>query len=388
MNEEKILHDEAMDEDDEWAFWFDGKNINEVLFCQHFLQLHPMKCVRGRLFTVDGVVEDESEISQMILDEVRGCLTNGVAKAVSNLLASLKLMAYSPPLPVETDRIHVANGTYFLNGTFAEDKTYCNNRLKVAYNPNAPQPKGWLHFLSDLLVPEDIPTLQEYLGYCLIPSTKGQKMLMLIGKGGEGKSRIGLVMRSILGDSMNTTSIQKIENNRFSRADLENKLLMVDDDMDMSALPKTNYIKTIVTAECKMDMERKGVQSYQSLLYARFLCFGNGALTALHRGYTVCLPTTISSPSAAKPGRMWKRSSAAATMSLSFCNRRDISASRLTVKPVPKPCMKPISCGARIMYENRCRQTGSAPSLHRMSAFTMWKPPTTSTPEENECAGL
>ena len=282
MKEEKILHDEALDEDSEWAFWFDGKNINEVMFCQYFLRLHPMKCVRGRLFTVDGIVEDEGEISQMILDEVRGCLTNGVAKAVSNLLASLKLMAYSPPLPIETDRIHVANGTYFLNGTFTEDKTYCNNRLKVAYNPNAPQPKRWLHFLSDLLEPEDIPTLQEYLGYCLIPSTKGQKMLMLIGKGGEGKSRIGLVMRSILGDSMNTTSIQKIENNRFSRADLESKLLMVDDDMDMSALPKTNYIKSIVTAECKMDMERKGVQSYQSLLYARFLCFGNGALTALH----------------------------------------------------------------------------------------------------------
>ena len=31
-----------------------------------------------------------------------------------------------------------------------------------------------------------------------------------------------------------------------------------------------------------MDMERKGVQSYQSQLYVRFLCFGNGALTALH----------------------------------------------------------------------------------------------------------
>jgi len=74
----------------------------------------------------------------------------------------------------------------------------------------------------------------------------------------------------------------KVESNRFSRADLENKLLMVDDDMDMSALPKTNYIKSIVTSECKMDMERKGVQSYQSQLYVRFLCFGNGALTALH----------------------------------------------------------------------------------------------------------
>ena len=155
-------------------------------------------------------------------------------------------------------------------------------RLTVTYNPDAPTPKKWLQFLSELLQPEDIPTLQEFLGYCLLSTTKGQKMLMLIGKGGEGKSRIGLVMRSLLGDSMNTTSIQKVESNRFSRADLENKLLMVDDDMDMSALPKTNYIKSIVTSECKMDMERKGVQSYQSQLYVRFLCFGNGALTALH----------------------------------------------------------------------------------------------------------
>ena len=262
--------------------WYDGKMIDEVAFCASFLHQHPMKCVRNRLFTVDGMIEDEGKIQQMILDEVMTCQSIGIAKKVKSLFEAVKLMAYSDPLPIETDRIHVANGTYFLDGTFTKDKTYCNNRMRVKYNPNAPQPQRWLHFLSDLLVPEDIPTLQEYLGYCLIPSTKGQKMLMLIGKGGEGKSRIGLVMRSILGDSMNTTSIQKIENNRFSRADLENKLLMVDDDMDMSALPKTNYIKSIVTAECKMDLERKGVQSYQSQLYARFLCFGNGALTALH----------------------------------------------------------------------------------------------------------
>ena len=262
--------------------WYDGKMIDEVAFCASFLHQHPMKCVRNRLFTVDGMIEDEGKIQQMILDEVMTCQSIGIAKKVKSLFDTVKLMAYSEPLSIETDRIHVANGTYFLNGTFTGDKTYCNNRMKVKYNPNAPQPQRWLHFLSDLLVPEDIPTLQEYLGYCLIPSTKGQKMLMLIGKGGEGKSRIGLVMRSILGDSMNTTSIQKIENNRFSRADLENKLLMVDDDMDMSALPKTNYIKSIVTAECKMELERKGVQSYQSQLYARFLCFGNGALTALH----------------------------------------------------------------------------------------------------------
>lgn len=262
--------------------WYDGKRINEVLFCQQFLKKHPMKCVRGRLFTVDGLIEDEVQIGNLILEEISGCLTSGLSKVVANLLASIKLQAYSPPLPIETDRIHVANGTLFLDGRFTEDKSYCNNRLSVAYLPDAPPPVRWLQFLSELLVPEDIPTLQEYMGYCLLPTTKGQKMLLMIGKGGEGKSRIGLVMRSMLGDNMNTTSIQKVENNRFSRADLENKLLMVDDDMDLSALPKTNYIKSIITSECKMDLERKGVQSYQSLLYVRFLCFGNGALTALH----------------------------------------------------------------------------------------------------------
>ena len=70
--------------------------------------------------------------------------------------------------------------------------------------------------------------------------------------------------------------------NRFARADLERRLLMIDDDMDMNALPKTNYIKKIVTAEAKLDLERKGVQSYQRDIYARFLCFGNGALTSLY----------------------------------------------------------------------------------------------------------
>ena len=42
-----------------WPEWYDGRHINEVLFCQQFLDKHPMKCVRGRLFTVDGLIEDE-----------------------------------------------------------------------------------------------------------------------------------------------------------------------------------------------------------------------------------------------------------------------------------------------------------------------------------------
>ena len=259
-----------------------SRQINERIYCGSFLSAHPMKCIHGKFFTVDGVIPDEGVLKQMIFDEISQWKENGVARKVEDLLKLIRMMAYDEEIPLHFDRIHVTNGTWHLNGSFNRKKEYCRNRLNVAYNPSANVPKVWLTFLHDLLEAEDIPTLQEYLGYCLLPSTKAQKMLMLIGKGGEGKSRIGLVMRSIFGINMNMTSIQKIETNRFSRADLEDKLLMVDDDMDMSALPKTNYIKSIVTSECKMDVERKGIQSYQCLLYARFLCFGNGALTALH----------------------------------------------------------------------------------------------------------
>lgn len=147
------------------------------------------------------------------------------------------------------------------------------NRLPIAYVPEAPAPTRWLQFLNELLYEEDIPALQEYIGYCLLPVTKAQKMLLMVGKGGEGKSRIGLILRELFGSSMYTGSLQKVETNRFARADLEYKLLLVDDDMKTEALPQTNNIKTLVTLEDKIDIERKGQQSVQGTLYVRFACF-------------------------------------------------------------------------------------------------------------------
>ena len=35
---------------------------------------------------------------------------------------------------------------------------------------------------------------REYIGYCLIPSNKGQRMMVIKGNGGEGKSQIGAVL--------------------------------------------------------------------------------------------------------------------------------------------------------------------------------------------------
>ena len=262
--------------------WFDGKTINEVIFCEEFLRDYPMIMVNGTFFTVNGIVNDENRLKKEIYDRIKPYVTSNIAKRVTNLLDVMRMECCAADLLLYQDRIHVANGTYHLDGTFSTEKDYCRNRLPVAYLPDAPQPVTWLHFLSQLLEPEDILTLQEFIGYCFIPSTKGQKMLMLTGKGGEGKSRIGVVLRALLGTNMKTGSVAKVETSTFARADLEHELLMLDDDMKLEALPQTNNIKAIITAELPMDLERKRQQSYQGDLYVRFIGLGNGVLQALH----------------------------------------------------------------------------------------------------------
>ena len=177
----------------------------------------------------------------------------------------------------------MANGTLFLDGSYsASNDEIVRSRFPVAYNPSAPSPEVWLRFLSSLLYEDDIPTLQEYIGYCLIPSNKGQRMMVIKGSGGEGKSQIGTVLSHLFGCNAKDGSVGKVSENRFARADLEHIHLLIDDDMRMEALRQTNYVKSLVTAQGRMDLEKKGRQSYQGWMFARLLAFSNGTLQSLY----------------------------------------------------------------------------------------------------------
>ena len=261
----------------------EGFRINESVFCESFISTHKIVFCNGFFFTEDGRVTDEMPLRSTIYTELRDYASNNVARKVGSILDLLKLSAQVEDFRPVTNCIHLANGTLNLNGSFQEGKPeVVRNRLPVKYNPKAAQPIHWLRFLSDLLYPEDIPTVQEFIGYCLIPSNKGQRMMVIKGRGGEGKSQIGVVLSKLFGTNMKDGSIGKISENRFARADLEHILLCVDDDMRMEALRQTNYVKSIVTAQGQMDLERKGKQSYQGWMYARLLAFSNGDLQALY----------------------------------------------------------------------------------------------------------
>ena len=256
--------------------------IDEVAFCQEFRLSHDVICDHGKFYSIDGCITDESSLRQDIYRLIAPYTVTHVQQQVDRLMATLRLDCGGMQLADSETAIHVNNGTLFPDGSFTPTKRYCRYRLKANYDINAQVPELWLSFLEDLLEPEDILTLQEFMGYCLIPTTIGQKMLLLVGQGGEGKSRIGIVMQAIFGNAMANGSLSKVETNRFARADLEHLLVMVDDDLNLDALPETNYIKTIITAETPLDIERKGQQSYQGKLNVRFMAFGNDSLQALH----------------------------------------------------------------------------------------------------------
>lgn len=185
-----------------------GKSIKEGLFCEEFLQTHKIIFTNGAFFAQKGRITDELPLRGEIFEELKCRAVSNIPRKISNIVEMMKLAALVEDFPLEPDRIHLANGTLFLNGAFEEGKPkIVSNRFPVAYNPNVPNPILWLRFLDGLFYQDDIPTLQEYIGYCLITSNKGQQMIVIKGNSGEGKSQIGAVLG--VGSNMKDGSIGK-----------------------------------------------------------------------------------------------------------------------------------------------------------------------------------
>ena len=271
----------AAETQDEHPPWYNGKRIDEVAYCESLLAEQELRCINGRLYSIDGIADD-LQMKARIAADLKPYIRSSLNRTVERVLESLKLLCMSEPVKPTSDRVHFKNGTYILGEGFIPSKEWTMNRLPIDYSVDASTPVRWLSFLTELLHEEDIPLLQEFLGYCMTATTRAQAMLLILGNGGEGKSRISAVMQTVFGCNANVGSISQLENDKFYPAELEGKLLFMDDDMKMEALGSSNNIKAIVTCDGKMTLERKGKQAYQGVMYARLFGLGNGSLKALH----------------------------------------------------------------------------------------------------------
>ena len=85
--------------------WLDEKGrVIEPLFADYFLERHPMRCFHDRLFTVDGMIDEEAAIKKEIYGLVRAYVQSNVARKIDQLLQTIKLSCASEPPEIQNDR--------------------------------------------------------------------------------------------------------------------------------------------------------------------------------------------------------------------------------------------------------------------------------------------
>ena len=145
--------------------WWNGKKLDTTAFCREYLKSHDIRCINGAFFTPDGYCQTE-DIKAEIYGLIKEYVRNFPAQPAGNIIENLKIEAKSKELLVDENLIHFANGTYnALDCLKTEEKLFCRNRLPVNYaGVTAKAPEHWVRFVNELLEPEDVKTLQEFMG--------------------------------------------------------------------------------------------------------------------------------------------------------------------------------------------------------------------------------
>jgi phage/plasmid-associated DNA primase len=136
----------------------------------------------------------------------------------------------------EMDFLHVANGILVWRGDdfvfepFSAD-WYSRNASPVSYVPNARCPRFMDELLFRSLRSQDVDLLQKFAGLFLLGKNIIQRMLILEGASGTGKSQIGAVIRGLVG-THNVANLRTDQlGERFEMAYYLQKSLLIGSDV-------------------------------------------------------------------------------------------------------------------------------------------------------------
>jgi putative DNA primase/helicase len=160
--------------------------------------------------------------------------------------------------------IHLANGVMVFTGSDAELLPFSpeyrsRNRSPIAFDENARCDR----FLNELVLPavhqEDVELLQKFAGMLLLGENRAQRLLILDGEGGRGKTQFANVMQGLVG-MPNVTQLrtkhlaERFELYRFLKKTL---LVGVDVEADFLSTKGAAVLKGLVGGDWH-DAEQKG----------------------------------------------------------------------------------------------------------------------------------
>jgi putative DNA primase/helicase len=154
------------------------------------------------------------------------------------------------------------------------------NNVGYAFDPDAPEPKEWLAFLSSVWPydQEQIDTLQEMMGLLLTQDTRHQKAFMMIGPKRSGKGTISRVLNALLGaDNVAGPTLTGMAD-RFGLEALIGKPLAVIADARIGPRTDVHAITErllAITGEDIQQIDRKFRPAWTGRLPTRFLILTN-----------------------------------------------------------------------------------------------------------------
>jgi len=219
---------------------------------------------------------------------------------VSNVFASLKSITHVPARHVQPcwlggndphdpcEIFATPNGLIhlpsFVDGDdyFIEPSSdfFTANGVDYVFDVDAPPPESWLRFLDDLWAGdhESIEMMQEWFGYCLLPDTSLQKMLMIVGPKRSGKGTIGRVLTKLLGETNVVGPKLSSIGTQFGLAPFIGKTLAIVADARLSHRADAHAIVEnllSISGEDTQTIDRKHREMWTGRLSTRFMIMSN-----------------------------------------------------------------------------------------------------------------
>ncbi len=225
---------------------------------------------RRGAYRPDGEHDLRARIAAGLGDEWRRSRAD---ETVAYLRASAPRLWAEPP----RDKINCANGILDVETRRLErhDQEFLSPvQIAAEFDPSAKAP-AIARFLGEVLAADVVPLIHEIAGYLVTPDQSLQTAVMLLGEGANGKSTALSLLIELLGTAnVATIALHRLDEDRFSAAELEGKLANVFADLDARALQASSVFKAITGGDT-ITGERKYANPFSFKPYARLLYSAN-----------------------------------------------------------------------------------------------------------------
>jgi putative DNA primase/helicase len=185
---------------------------------------------------------------RMLADEANSAKASDVAAMVRDL----STLPIGRRMNDHTDLICLQNGMFSLEDyslrSHAKD-FYSTHCLGVPFDPDKAECPRWIQFLKEAVKdPAVIRELQKFFGYCLTRETRYEKMLLIHGPGGDGKSVLMDVLKNMIGEeNCSHIPMGRLED-QFYLSRLVDKLVNMSTEIEAKAM-QSQELKAIVSGD-------------------------------------------------------------------------------------------------------------------------------------------